>query len=396
MEHLLTSRRILLGVTGSIAAYKSVELARLLIKAGASVRVIMSEEAKRFVTPLTFEAITGERVLHAKSEDWTNQDNHIHVHRWAELFCIAPATANTLNKLSHGIADGLLLQTALACPHPLVFAPAANTQMIEHPATQASIALLAQRGASIVEPISKLLACQIHGKGAMAEPETIFWYIAQALLQTPALKGKKVLVTGGGTTEAIDAVRCLSNHSSGKMAEALALALFLKGAKPTLLTSAPAHTLNAPFSRMSYTNTTSLKHTLFEILSAHEALIMAAAVSDYLPKNTLEGKAKKSDLGSTWELSLVQNEDILIQAAATGIRCIGFKAETDAKNAHANARAMLEAKKLDGVCLNILDDTLTFGDDHTQLHLLTRHQEVTFEPLSKLEASLKLVEACFA
>ncbi|MBE0495227.1 MAG: bifunctional phosphopantothenoylcysteine decarboxylase/phosphopantothenate--cysteine ligase CoaBC [Campylobacterales bacterium] len=395
MEHLLTSRRILLGVTGSIAAYKSVELARLLIKAGASVRVIMSEEAKRFVTPLTFEAITGERVIHAQSEDWASQENHIHIHRWAELFCIAPATANTLNKLSHGIADALLLQTALACPHPLVLAPAANTHMIEHPATQVSLKLLRQRGACIVEPIAKLLACQTHGKGAMAEPQSVFWYIAQTLLRTPALLGKKILVTGGGTTEAIDAVRCLSNHSSGKMAEALALALFLKGAQPTLLTSASPHAPHLPFARYSYTNTASLKRTLFELLPSHTALMMAAAVSDYLPKKPFEGKAKKSDLGTSWNLELVENEDILTQAAATGIRCIGFKAETNPATAHANARAMLNAKGVDGVCLNILNETLTFGSDTTQLHFLTADKEITFAPLGKLEAALELVEACF-
>lgn len=389
---LLKDRRILLGITGSIAAYKGVELARLLIKAGAKVRVIMSEEAKRFVAPLTFEAITGHAVLHSQSESWASDANHIHIHRWAELFCIAPATANTLNKLSHGIADTLLLQTALASPHPLVLAPAANTQMIEHPSTQVSLKLLAQRGACIVEPIEKLLACQVQGKGAMAEPESIFWHIVRTFYKKEDYANRHLLITGGGTKEDIDPVRCLGNHSSGKMAEALALAGFLLGANTTLITSAPPHRANLPIARFSYTDTASLKRTLAKQIPFHDTLFMAAAVSDYLPKETFENKAKKKTLGASWDLTLVQNEDVLLDAAKTGIRCIGFKAETDAQHALSHAEEMLRTKGLQGVCLNILGEETTFGGENTVMHLITPQENLLLPPLGKLQAAFRILE----
>ncbi|MBO8086565.1 MAG: bifunctional phosphopantothenoylcysteine decarboxylase/phosphopantothenate--cysteine ligase CoaBC [Marichromatium sp.] len=393
---LLKGRNILLGVTGSIAAYKSVELARLLIKAGANVRVIMSEEAKRFITPLTLEAITGNAVLEAGSESWSNDLNHIHIHRWAELFCIVPTTANTLNKLAHGIADNLLLQTALACPSPLLLAPAANTHMIEHPATKEAMRLLESRGATIIAPISKLLACQIQGKGAMAEPQTVFYHIARRLLAESSLTGQNVLVTGGGTKESVDAVRCLSNHSSGKMAEALALALFLKGANVTLLTSVPANAATLPFSVLSFTDTASLKTALFGALETHDTLFMAAAVSDYLPKNSHKEKVKKSAMGATWSLELVENEDILTQAAQQGARCIGFKAETDATMAKTHAKAMLEKKRLEGVCLNIINHETPFGGEENRMELFTaKGEHITIPRMSKLACGFAIVKAFF-
>jgi phosphopantothenoylcysteine decarboxylase/phosphopantothenate--cysteine ligase len=393
---LLNDRNILLGVTGSIAAYKSVELARLLIKAGANVRVIMSEEAKRFITPLTLEAITGNAVLEAGSESWANDLNHIHIHRWAELFCIAPATANTLNKLAYGIADNLLLQTALASPLPLLLAPAANTHMIEHPATKEAIGLLASRGATVIAPASKLLACQIQGKGAMAEPQIIFYHIARRLLTESSLAGHTVLVTGGGTKEDIDAVRCLSNHSSGKMAEALALALFLKGADVTLLTSAPTDVATLPFAVLPFTNTASLKVALFNALETHNTLFMAAAVSDYLPKTSHTEKIKKSTMGATWALTLVENEDLLMQAAQRGTRCIGFKAETDAIMAETHAKAMLHKKHLDGVCLNIIDQETPFGGEENRMELFTAQgQHVHVPRMSKLACAFAIIKAFF-
>ncbi|MBP6498201.1 MAG: bifunctional phosphopantothenoylcysteine decarboxylase/phosphopantothenate--cysteine ligase CoaBC, partial [Campylobacteraceae bacterium] len=233
-RNLLEGKKILLGVTGSIAIYKSLELIRLFIKAGAQVKVIMSEEAKRFIAPLTFEAISQNEVLHVKTESWSNELNHIHIGKWADIFVIAPVSVNTLNKLSHGIADNLLSQTAIAFNKPIVIAPSANTNMMLNPITQESLAKLQSLGYEIVAPQTKLLACNDEGMGALADVEKIFYKSASLLLEDAFWKEKEAIITGGGTVEKIDDVRCLSNFSSGKQAAALALAFYLKGAQVSL------------------------------------------------------------------------------------------------------------------------------------------------------------------
>lgn len=393
IEDLLKDRRILLGVTGSIAAYKSLELVRLLIKAGAKVRVLMSDEAMRFIGPLSFEALTSSSVISSKSESWSNDCNHIHIHKWAELFCIAPATANTINKLSNGIADTLLTQSALACPHKILIAPAANTLMMEHSSTQESLETLESRGVKIIESVNKLLACQDKGKGAMAEPETIFWHIARTLLQNNRFNSKNCIVTGGGTKEPIDEVRCISNHSSGKMAESLALALFLKGANVTLVSSAKEHLPHLPFRRVKFQTSEELHKTLHTLSQENDTLYMAAAVSDYLVKSPSCGKLKKSKLGQNWQIELIQNQDILSQIAKTNLKCIGFKAEMDAHNAHKSAEEMLEKKGLYAVCLNVLNMDSYFGSEETKMDIFINGSWVSIPLQNKLMSAFSIVDS---
>jgi len=234
---MLKNKNILIGVTGSIAIYKSLELIRLFVKNGANVRVVMSESAKRFITALTFEALTRNEVLSETNESWASDKNHIDIGKWADVFVIAPATANTINKLNHGIADNLLLQTALAFRKPIILAPSANTNMIELNSTKASIKMLKLLNYHIVEPEVKLLACGDEGVGALADVEDIYYATAREILKEEFWINRKVVISGGGTIERIDDVRYISNFSSGKMANSLALALYLKGAEVCLVTT---------------------------------------------------------------------------------------------------------------------------------------------------------------
>lgn len=389
---MLKDKTILLCVTGSIAIYKALELARLYIKAGARVKVLMSEGAKRFITPLTFEAITANEVLHVKSESWQNENNHIQITKEADLVVIAPATANTINKIAYGIADTLLAQTILANTKPLLLAPAANTNMYNHEATQNALNILKTRGVTIVEPIHKLLACLDEGKGALAEVETIFHFTCKAFLKDVFWEDKQVLITGGGTKEAIDGVRYIGNFSSGKMAEALALAFYLKGANVTLLSSAESFDENLPIKREVFQNSQELKKKTALHVKRVEYLFMAAAVSDYVPSNFHDTKLKKRDIGQKWQLELKQNEDILKSLNKKDTKVIGFKAELDEKVALKNAKKMLKEKKLDAVCLNILKDEVAFGADVNKITFLTANEAFLLKLNSKLHISFEIAK----
>ena len=204
---LLKNKNILVGVTGSIAIYKSLELIREFVKNGANVRVVMSDSAKKFITPLTFEALTREKVLDESSESWANDNNHIEIGKWADVFVLSPATANTINKLNHGIADNLLLQTALAYKKMIILAPSANTNMISHNSTKASLKMLKLINYKVVEPVEKVLACGDEGVGALAEVKDIYYATARELLKEEFWINRKVVVSGGGTIEKIDDVR---------------------------------------------------------------------------------------------------------------------------------------------------------------------------------------------
>jgi len=232
---LLKDKKILLGVTGSIAVYKSLELTRLFVKAGAEVKIVMSEAAKKFVTPLTFETLTSNKVLDDTNESWVDEHNHIKASEWADLMVIAPATANTIGKLANAIADNMLLQCALAYPKVKILAPSANTNMLQNPMTQANLKMLGIANYEIVDTQTKELACKTTGDGAMAEPINIFWQSARELLKDEFWADRRVIVTGGGTIEKIDDVRYISNYSSGKMASSLATALYCKGADVNLI-----------------------------------------------------------------------------------------------------------------------------------------------------------------
>ncbi len=403
----------MLGVTGSIAIYKALELIRLYKKAGAQVRVLMTEGAQRFIAPLTFEAISGNKVLTTQNESWADDNNHIDIGKWADLFVIAPATANTINKLSNGIADNLLTQSVLAYKYKKLIAPAANTVMYKNTITQTSMKMLKLMNFEVVEPIKKLLACGDEGDGALAEVDDIFYKTAQMLLQDDFWTNRRVVVTGGGTVEKIDEVRYISNFSSGKMAKSLATALYLKGADVCLITtkkfddlidgiyqlhvesSDELHEYLVDAIRVAkkgvMTNATLMDDSVPELIQKQPYLFMASAVSDYKPKFPQSGKLKKEMLGDRWNLELVKNTDILDSVNKDGIFAVGFKAEMDKQTGMQSAQGMLEAKDLDAVCLNYVSEH-AFGSDNNAITLFTKEATVDLGEASKLDISLKLLQ----
>jgi phosphopantothenoylcysteine decarboxylase/phosphopantothenate--cysteine ligase len=395
-KELLSGKKILLGVTGSIAIYKSLELIRLFIKAGAVVKVVMSEEAKRFITPLTFETISQNKVLHVETESWAEGLSHIHTGKWADLFVIAPCSVNTINKLSHGIADNLLTQTAIAYTKTIVLAPSANTHMMLNAITQESLKKLETLGFELIEPQAKLLACNDEGVGALADVEDIFYACARVLLKESFWQGRDVLITGGGTYEKIDDVRCLTNFSSGKQAQALALAYYLKGANVTLLTSADTplckgiDTLHVKSSNELHT-TLLVKMNALKEAQKTPYLLMAAAVSDFVP-DYHAGKLKKEALGASPTLKLKRNVDILESLPKEGFKIIGFKAEMDKENALKHATNMLEKKNLNAVCLNILGEKNAFGSNQNEVSFITSTHVEKLLLASKFEIAQTIVE----
>lgn len=407
---LLNGKKILLGVTGSISIYKSLELIRLYVKSGAQVRVVMSESAKKFITPLTFETISMNKVLHRESESWDGDLNHIKIGAWADLFVIAPASANTIGKLSNAIADNLLLQTALAYPHPKLLCPSANTNMMQNPIISHSLKMLALSNYTIMPTQSKLLACNTEGDGALADPEDIYFHSAQMLLKEEFWQDRPVVVTGGGTIEKIDDVRYLSNFSSGKMGSSLALALFFRGADVNFISSRFPQRLPKAMHQISIKSSSELNKSISdsihmakkgkmsaadpELTQKKPFLFMVAAVSDYIPAFPQHGKLKKADIGETWSLELKKNDDILSLINKEDIFTVGFKAEMDADNGLQNAEAMLENKGLDAVCFNLLQDSSGFGTEQNTLEFITRKGRVILDKEEKLSLSLKVVELC--
>ena len=376
---------ILIGVTGSIAIYKTLELIRLFTKSGDNVKVIMTNSAKKFIQPLTFETLTKNKVLDEESESWSNEYNHIDIGKWADIFIIAPATANTINKLNVGIADNLLLETYLAFNKPILLAPAANTNMYLHQTTQNSLKNLKE---FIIEANSGLLACGDEGVGKMADVEDIFYKAKRILEKDSFWEGKNVIVTAGGTIEKIDDVRFISNFSSGKMGESLALALYLAGANVTLLTS-KNHKLPKEILISKFDSVKTLKEKLDNLTPNNEYLFMAAAVSDYSPTPT-KGKIKKEDLNSDkWILELHKNIDIL--ASINNIKKIGFKAEYDEKNGLNSAKKALISKNCDAICLNLLTKN-SFGSDENEVIFITKDKEVLLTQDSKLNIAKKIIK----
>lgn len=412
---LLKNKNILIGITSSIAIYKSLELIRLYVKAGATVKVIMTEASKKFITPLTFEAISQNRVLCDESESWDKSSvyNHIDIGKWADVFVIAPATANTINKLSNGIADNLLTQTALAYPRIKLIAPAANTNMIKNPITQASLKMLKLCNFEIISTVTKELACKDVGDGAMAEVEDIFNATCKQLLKDEYWVNRKVVLSGGGTVEKIDDVRYISNFSSGKMAASLAKALYFKGADVCLVSSRgyenlpkEIHIIEVQSSSEMYeylndairiakkgkmSQTTLMDDSKQELIQKKPYLFMVAAVSDYIPTFPQNGKLKKDMIGKTWNLELKQNIDILKSLDKDGIYSIGFKAEMDKEKAKENATSMINKKNLDGVCLNIIDEDNSFGSGTNKIELITKNSSDKFSG-DKFDISFEIIE----
>lgn len=411
---LLKNKKILVGVTGSIAIYKALELIRLYIKAGAIVRVIMTDGAKKFINPITFEAISQNKVLCEDSENWDkNQDyNHIDIGKWSDIFVIAPASANTINRLSNGLADNLLLQTALAYPRMKLIAPAANTNMLKNPITQASLKMLKLCNYEIISSVTKELVCKDVGDGAMAEPQDIFDATCKELLKVDYWINRKVVLSGGGTIEKIDDVRYLSNFSSGKMASSLARALYYKGADVCLVSTRghenlpkDIHIIKVESSNEMYeylvdsirvakkgvlTKPTLMDSSSPTLILKKPYLFMVAAISDYLPSFPQEGKLKKELIGTQWNLELKQNMDILKSLDKEGIISIGFKAEMDETTAQDNAISMLKKKNLDAVCLNILNENNNFGSDTNNIELILKDNSFAFNG-DKLDVSLNIL-----
>lgn len=411
---LLKDKKILLGVTGSIAVYKSLDLIRLFVKAGAEVKVVMSEAAKKFVTPLTFETISSNQVLDDTNESWANDHNHIKAGEWADLFVIAPATANTVAKLANAIADNMLLQCALAYPHVKILAPSANTNMLNNPITKANLKMLSIANYQIIDTQTKELACKTIGDGAMAEPLEVFWHCAKALLKDEFWTDRRVIVTGGGTVEKIDDVRYLSNYSSGKMASSLATALYCRGADVNLISTRfdedlplDLYTIDVQSSdemleyltdsirvakKGKLSKATLMKDEQIHLIQKKPYLFMAAAVSDYVPAFAQEGKLKKEALGDEWDLKLKQNIDILDSIDKTDITTIGFKAEMDEHNALSNASKMIDNKEVDAVCLNILKDSSSFGTDTNTIDFILPDKIESIPSSDKLSVSFDILE----
>lgn len=402
---LLKNRNILLCVTGSIAAYKALELVRLYIKSGANVKVLMTEASQRFVTKLSFEAISQNKVLDETSESWEkNQDyNHIDIGKWADILVIAPCSANTINKIANGIADNLLTQTVLAYKGKKVIAPAANTNMIENQITVKGIKKLRKFGFALISSQVKELACKDVGNGALAEPETIFYKTARELLKENYWENRAVILSGGGTVEKIDDVRYISNYSSGKMASSLALALYLKGADVNLV-STRGHEILQNLNTEINTITVQSSYEMYEDLEIlikkakktkervkKPYLFMIAAVSDYVPLEDFEGKLKKEMVGQAWNLKLKQNIDILSSLDKKALISIGFKAEMDEVAANENATKMLHHKNLDAVCLNTLKDKNSFGRSDNSIELIFEDESFFFDG-QKDKISLEIVE----
>lgn len=412
--NLLQNKKILLGVTGSIAVYKSLELIRFLTKAGAEVKVVMSESAKKFVTPLTFEALCSNQVLDDTNESWVNGDNHISITEWADLFVIAPATANTIAKLANGIADNILLQCALAYPNKKLLAPSANTNMINSPLTKANLKMLAITNYEIIDTQVKELACKTTGDGAMAESLEVFWQCARILLKDEFWSDRRVIVTGGGTIEKIDDVRYISNFSSGKMASLLATALYCKGADVNLISTRFENNLPEEMHKIDVEDTSEMLEYLedsiriakkgklskpsivhseqIQLIQKKPYLFMAAAVSDYIPEFTQEGKLKKDMLGETWELKLKKNIDILSAIDKKDITTVAFKAEMDESLASQNASKMIDSKEVDAVCLNILKDSSSFGSDTNKIDFIKANSIESLNDNDKLSISFEILE----
>ena len=367
--HLFKGLKIVLGVTGGIAAYKAVELLRRLTDLESRVAVIMTRNAQRFIAPLTFQALTPEGVYTELFDAYRpGAMDHIQLAQWADLVVLAPATANSIGKAANGLADDLLSTFLLACPAPKLYCPAMNVRMFENPAVQANLTRLKERGGEVQEPASGLLACGDTGKGRLADLEDILEAL-QDLLSPKDLKGEQVLITSGCTREALDPVRFLTNYSTGKMGFALAGVAKRRGARVTLV-SGPTH-LPPPkgVTHLPVVTAREMEAAVLEAFPRATTVIKAAAVSDYRPERQAVQKIKKTS--KKMILSLVPNPDILKQLGRLkqGQFLVGFAAETD--HLLQNAEKKLKEKNLDLMVANPIGISgAGFGSETNQVHFL--------------------------
>ena len=350
----LQGKCVLLGVTGGIAAYKMANVASALVKAGAQVHVVMTENATQFITPLTFETLTNNRcVVDTFARDFQYDVTHISLAKQADLILVAPATANVIAKLAHGIADDMLTTVVLAARCRKLIAPAMNTAMLENPITQDNLRTLAGYGFGIIQPASGLLACRDVGSGKLPEPEVLLDHIARELARPKTLAGVRVTVTAGPTQESLDPVRYLTNHSSGRMGYAIAREAMLRGAEVTLI-SGPVDLAPVPFVDVRpVTTAADMLRAIQDALPKTDILIKAAAVADYRPASVADDKIKKKD--SDLSIPLARTSDILgwvAQHRHPGLFVCGFSMET--QNMLENSRAKLDRKHLDMIVANNL------------------------------------------
>ena len=391
---MLNGKHIILGITGSIAAYKAAMLCRLLVKEGAEVRVIMTPLAKQFITPLTMATLSKHPILveffNPENGEW---NSHVSLGEWADLLLIAPATANTLAKMTTGIADNLLLTTYLSARSKVAVAPAMDLDMYAHVTTQQNIATLAERGVAIIEPEAGELASGLIGKGRMAEPEEIVEQIKKifATERKASLAGKRYIVTAGATIEPIDPVRYITNHSTGKMGYAIAEELAMRGADVVLISGRTALPTPKGVQHVDVTTAEDMYRATVAEWQQADGAVMCAAVADYTPKCVADKKLKKSD--DDMCIELVRTKDIAHQLGATkGKRIlVGFALETD--NEESNAEGKLQRKNLDFVVLNSLRDAgAGFGGDTNKVTLIDSNGREEHPLMSKREVAALIVD----
>ena len=384
---MLKGKKIILGVTGGIAAYKSAFLVRLLVTAGADVRVLMTQAAHDFITPLTLSTLSKNPVLtHFTSSENGEWNNHVELGLWADLFLIAPATANSISKMAEGRSDDLLMAVYLSARCPVAIAPAMDLDMYAHPQTQANIARLQSQGILVIPPGKGELASGLHGEGRMAEPESILEFTEATFAHASRLSGKKILVTAGPTYEAIDPVRFIGNHSSGKMGFALAQTLAERGAEVVLIAGPSAEKAHHPrIKRVNVVSANDMYQACQSEFPSCDAAILSAAVADFRPKNVAGNKIKK-EKGGLQSIELEETEDILASLGKIKKEnqiLVGFALETD--NEEANAKSKLERKNLDFIVLNSLREKgAGFAVDTNRISILTREgKTINFELKSK-------------
>lgn len=383
----------MLGVTGSIAAYKAAALTRLLVKQGAEVQVVMTTLAKEFITPLTMATLSKRPILveffDPENGAW---NSHIKLGEWADCMLIAPATANTLAKMSHGIADNLLLTSYLSARCPVAVAPAMDLDMFAHDATQQNIELLRQRGVKVIDPGSGFLASGLEGKGRMAEPEEIVEFLGEMFDEKKkSLEGRRFVVTAGATCEAIDPVRYITNHSTGKMGYTIAEELAARGCEVTLVSGKTQLDTPKGVKRIDVLSAEQMYQATVEAFEGADGAVMCAAVADYTPKQVADHKIKKGD--NDMFIELKRTRDIAAELGRTkgGRILVGFALETDNEAEHAAGK--LERKNLDFIVLNSLRDKgAGFGVDTNIVTLIDRTSKNELPIMLKSEVAEKIVD----
>ena len=390
---MLKGKTVVLGVTGSIAAYKIASLASMLVKKQVNVHVIMTQNATNFINPITFETLTGHKCLvDTFDRNFEFQVEHVSLAKQADVVMIAPASANVIGKLAHGIADDMLTTTQLACRCPKFISPAMNTAMYENPMVQDNLKILKKYGYKVITPASGYLACGDTGSGKMPEPEILFQYIERELAGSKDLTGKKVLVTAGPTQENIDPVRYITNHSSGKMGYAVAKAAMLRGAEVTLVSGQTALTPPMFVDYVQITTAEEMYQAVTSRSDEQDIIIKAAAVADYRPKTVYENKVKKQD--GQMSIELERTRDILAYLGEhkreNQFLC-GFSMETE--NMIGNSRAKLQKKNLDMVAANnVKVEGAGFQGDTNVMTLITQDQEIALPLMSKEEVADKILD----